>query len=208
MTSRGNQSRQYGFDKAIDVFRQHGGILRTKSAVRAGVHPRTLYDMRDTGALEQLSRGLFRLAGLPPLTSPDLVSATIKVPNGVICLISALAFHQLTTEIPHEVYVAIERGSELPRLEYPPLRVFWFSGSAFTEGIVAPLVDGIPVRVYSREKTLADCFKYRNKIGLDTAIEALKLYCQRGNTNVDALIRFSRICRVERIIKPYVEALL
>lgn len=183
-------------------------MLRVSEAIKIGVHPRTLYAMVDTGIVERLSRGLYRLTDLPPLGNPDLTSVALKIPNGVICLISALAFHEITTQIPHEVYVALARGTEPPRLDYPPIRVFWFTGKAFTEGIERHTLEGASVRVYSAEKTVVDCFKYRNKIGLDTAIEALRLYRQRMHTRIDDLMRFARICRVEKVMRPYLEALL
>lgn len=196
------------FRKAGVVFRRYGGLLKTTDALQAGIHPRTLYAMRDAGFLEQLSRGLYRLAEMPVLGSPDLVSVALKVPGGVICLISALSFHEITTQIPHEVYVALERGARAPRLDYPPLRVFRFTGKAFTEGVEDHEIDGVSARIYSPEKTLADCFKYRNKIGLDTALEALRLYRQRKPIKVEALIEFARICRVEKVMRPYLEAVL
>lgn len=121
------------FDKAKALFRRHGGLLRTSEALRLGIHPRTLYAMRDEGVLEQLSRGLYRLAELPPLGAPDLVAVARKVPTAVICLISALAFHELTVQIPHTVYIALARGTEPPRLDYPPVRIFWFTGDAFAD---------------------------------------------------------------------------
>jgi predicted transcriptional regulator of viral defense system len=196
------------FESAKKVFRDRGGVLKTGEALSAGIHPRILYEMERSGILEKLARGLFRLADMPPLGNPDLVSVALKVPNGVICLISALAYHEITTQIPHEVYLALNRGAEPPRLEHPPIRVFWFTGQAFTLGIESDSLDGVQVRIYSLEKTIADCFKYRNKIGLDTAIEALKLYRQRKHFEVDALMGFARICRVEKVIRPYLEALL
>ncbi len=136
------------------------------------------------------------------------MTVALKVPAGVICLISALAYHELTTQIPHEVYLALPRGAEPPRLEHPPLRLFWFTGKAFTEGVETHEVDGVPVRIYGAEKTLADCFKYRNKIGLDTAIEALKRYVRGRHTQIDTLMSYARICRVEKVMRPYLEALL
>ncbi|ADE16766.1 conserved hypothetical protein [Nitrosococcus halophilus Nc 4] len=195
-------------DAAIHLFSCHGGVLCTRDALRLGIHPRTLYAMRDAGLLERLSRGLYRLADLPPLGNPDLVAVALKVPGGVICLISALDYHELTTQIPHEVYLALPRGAEPPRLEHPPLRVFWVGGKAFTEGVETHEVDGVPVRIYGAEKTLADSFKYRNKIGLDTAIEALRRYVRCGRTRIDMLMAYARICRVEKVIRPYLEALL
>lgn len=189
-------------------FREHGGLLRTSEALRLGIHPRTLYRMRDTRVVERLGRGLHRLAGLPPLAHPDLVAAALQIPGGVICLISALSYHGLTTQIPHEVHLALPRGAAAPRLEHPPLRVFWFSGAAFTEGVETHLLDGVAVRIYSPEKTLADCFKYRNKLGLEVAVEALKLYRERRPLRAEDLLRFARICRVEQVMRPYLEALL
>ncbi len=196
------------FEEEKKAFNRSGGLLRTNAALRAGIHPRTLYDMRDQGVVEELSRGLYRLADLPALSNPDLVTVALKIPAGVVCLISALAYHEITTQIPHEVHLALPRGTEPPRLKHPPLRVFWFTGHSFTEGIKTHKVDGIRLRVYSPEKTLADCFKYRNKIGLDTALEALRLYRSRKRPNVDELMKFARVCRVEKIMRPYLEALI
>jgi predicted transcriptional regulator of viral defense system len=196
------------FKNPQKIFRDRGGVLRTGEALGAGIHPRTLYEMQRSGILEQLTRGLYRLANLPPLGNPDLISVSLKIPNGVICLISALAYHEITTQVPHEVYVALERGAEAPRLTHPPIRVFWFSGQAFTHGIQTHKIDGVPVRIYSPEKTIADCFKYRNKIGLDTAIEALKLYREKKRFRSEELMQFARVCRVEKVIRPYLEALL
>jgi predicted transcriptional regulator of viral defense system len=195
-------------DAAEQVFRRRGGMLRTIEAIRLGIHPRTLYAMRDAGTLEQLSRGLYRIADLAPVGNPDLVSVALKVPKGVVCLLSALAHHDLTTQIPHEVYLALPRGAEPPRLEHPPVRIFWFTGPAYSAGIEAHQVDGVAVRIYCVEKTLADCFKYRNKIGPDTAMEALRRYVGRGRPQADKLMAYARICRVEKVMRPYLEALL
>lgn len=194
------------FSKAKAVFRKAGGVLRTQEAIGRGIHPRVLYAMRDAGVVERLHRGLYRLAELPPLGNQDLVTVTLKVPQGVICLLSALSFHELTTQIPHVVHLALERGAWTPRLEYPPLHVYRFTGRAFSEGVHRYDLDGVHVPVYDPEKTIADCFKYRNKLGLDVAIEALKLWRRRKDRNMDHLIAYARICRVERLIRPYLEA--
>jgi predicted transcriptional regulator of viral defense system len=196
------------FAEAAAVFLEHGGILRTKEALGLGVHPRTLYAMRDAGRLERLGRGLYRLASLPPLGNPDLVAVALRVPEAVLCLISALAVHEITTQIPHEVYIALKRGAEPPRLEHPPVRVFWFTGGAFTEDIETHELDGVDVRVYGAAKTVADCFKYRNKLGLDQALEALKVYLRQKRGRPDELVHFARVCRVEKVMRPYIEALL
>jgi predicted transcriptional regulator of viral defense system len=203
-----NRKTRNSTERARGIIRRRGGLIRMTDAVRAGIDRRTFYGMLDGGLLERLSRGLYRLADLPPLGNPDLIPVAAKVPEGVVCLVSALAFHGLTTQIPHEVYVALTRGAEPPRLDHPPVRVFWFTRGAFAAGIETHKVDNVPVRVYGPEKTLADCFKYRNKIGLDTAIEALRLYRRRKPLRVDELLRYAKVCRVERVMRPYLEAVL
>jgi len=196
------------FDRAVTVFREKSGILCTAQALHAGIHPSTLYAMRDAGSLEVVSRGVYRLAGSEPLGNPDLVTVVTRVHGGVICLISALAFHEITTQIPHEVHLALLRGPEEPRLDHPPIKTYRFTGQAFTEGVKIHELDGISVRIYSPEKTLADCFKFRNKIGLDTAVEAVRLYRERRSVKVDDLMRYAKICIVEKVIRPYLEVIL
>jgi predicted transcriptional regulator of viral defense system len=194
--------------RAVVSFRANGGMLRMTEALHAGIHRNTLSVMLKTGTIERLSRGLYRLTDVLPLGNPDLVTVAQKAPQSVICLISALAYHELTTQIPHEVYIAISRNSEPPRLDYPPVRVFRISGKAFSEGIENQSVDGVKVRIYSREKTLADSFKYRKKIGLDTVLEAIRLYKQSRRTNIETLMRYAEICRVTKVMRPYLEAVL
>ena len=195
-------------ETALTLFRRHGGILRTKQALELGIHPRTLYALRDSGKIVQIARGWYRLADLPPLSDPDLVAVASVVPKGVICLISALAFHGITTQIPHQVDLAIEQKAKRPTLEYPPIRVFWFSGPAFSEGIETHLLDDVPVRIFNPAKTVADCFKFRNKIGLDVALEAMQMNLRQRLSIVDDIMKFARICRVEKIMRPYLEAML
>lgn len=193
---------------ASQVFQQHGGMLRMAQALQSGVHRRTLYAMRDAGLIEPLARGLYRLSDSAPLSHPDLVAVTTKIPRGVICLISALVFHDLTTQIPHQVWLAIPRNSEPPRLKYPPIRVFRLSPGPYDAGIEKHLLDGIPVKIYSREKTLADCFKYRNEVGLDTILEAVRRYRTQGKIDTRAIHKYTAVCRVSMVARPYLEALL
>lgn len=195
-------------EAALKTFRQHHGVLRASQALRLGIHPRTLYALRDSGALQPLSRGLFRLADLPPLASPDLVIVARKIPHAVVCLISALAFHDLTTQVPHVVDVALPSGSAQPNLDYPPLRLFRFSGPAWSEGITIDLIDETPVRIYGPAKSVADCFKFRRRLGQDVALESLRLYREDRRFSVDDLMHYARICRVDSVIRPYLEALL
>lgn len=193
---------------ALDLFKEHPAGLHVSEALRLGIRPRTLYAMRDAGVLEKLTRGVYRLAKAPPLSNPDLVTVALKIPKGVVCLVSALSFHGITTQIPHVVHIALPFGAEKPRLKHPPTRFSWFKEPAFSSGVEVHKVDGASVRVYSLEKTVADCFKFRNKIGLDVALEALKLCLKKKRSKPDDLLKYARVCRVERVMRPYLEALL
>jgi predicted transcriptional regulator of viral defense system len=195
-------------DVAQDLFRKNHGVLKTKQVLDAGIHPRTLYNLRDSGVIEPIARGLFRLKEASPLESPDFFTIASKIPKGVICLVSALAFHELTTQIPREISIALTKGAEEPRIEYPPVKFYRISEPAFSEGIEIHKKDRVALRVYSREKTLADCFKFRRKIGMDVCIEALKEWRGRKGADTKKLMRFAKMCRVDRIIGPYIEALL
>lgn len=193
--------------EAIKVIKNMGGTIRTRDALKQGIHRRTLYALRDRGMLTQISRGVYSLSD-NPISNPDLVTLGTRVPNAVVSLISALAFHNITTQIPHAVSIAILKDTTPPRIEHPPITVHKFSNEAFSEGIEKHSIDGVSVKIYSAEKTLADCFKYRNKIGLDVCIEALKLYKSRKKVNVQEIIKFSKICRVYKIMTPHLESIL
>jgi predicted transcriptional regulator of viral defense system len=181
-------------------------MIRTRDALANGVHPRTLYELRDRDMIERVSRGVYRLAGLPALAHPDLVTVALRVPKAVICLVSALAYHELTTEIPHAVYVALPRSTKTPVLEHPPLEVFRFSGRLLSAGVRSVKLDGVVVRIYSAGKTVADCFRFRNRIGTDVAIQALNRCLDSGKARPAELLRYARVCRIERIMMPYLEA--
>ena len=190
------------------LFRQHGGQLRLSEALARGYSRYQFYQLRDDGLIEPVSRGLYRLADLPPIENPDLVAAATRFPNAVLCLISALDWHGITTQIPHQVHLAVERDARLPVLDYPPVAGYRFSGQAFSAGIEQVDVDGINLHVYSPEKTLADCFKFRNRIGMDVVLEALELYRTRKTFRPGKLMEYARICRVANVMAPYVEAKL
>jgi predicted transcriptional regulator of viral defense system len=193
--------------KVRAAFRKAGGVLRTTQALRADVHSRDLYALRDAGVLEQVSRGVFRLSDLEPFAEPDLVTVALRVPKAVIALVSALHFHGLTTEIPHEVSIALPQGTARPKLDWPPLRVYRFSGAMFTLDIETHRCDGIGLRVYGAAKTVADCFKFRNRLGIEVAVEALRTGIGERKITPAELLRAARTCRVERIVRPYLEAL-
>lgn len=194
--------------RAIELFRQNGGILRMADIVRGGITRNTLYAMRDSGQVEQLARGLYRLADLPSLSQSDLVTVAAKVPQAVIYLVSALSFHQLTMQIPHEVWIAIPRNCEPPRLSFPPIRVSRLTDVPFKTGVEKHVIDGTTVSVYSREKTLVDCFCRRNEVGMDVAIEATKFYMTHGKLKIDRLMEYATSLRVATTMRPYLEALL
>jgi len=193
--------------QARRIFQRHGGMLRTRDAIRLGIHPRTLYAMRDAGEVQQVRRGYFRLADLPEMGNPDLVAAALAVPKGVICLISALSYHGIGTQIPHVVDVAVHKDIKRPRIDYPPIRTFWFTGEALTTGVETHELDGVPVKVYSPAKTVADCFKFRNKIGQDVALEAMREIRRTRLATVDELHKMAKVCRVANIMRPYLEAM-
>jgi len=194
--------------EAIKIFKQNGGILRTSEAIKEGIHPRTLYYLRDSNIIEQLSRGVFCLVEMPSITEPDLAIVALRVPSAVICLVSALAFHELTTQVPHKVSIALRKGAETPRIDFPPVTVHRYSKLAYESGIEEKNINGIKLRIYSPAKTIADCFKARNKIGMDIILEALKIYRTNDYFDPDILFEYARICRVSNVIKPYLEAIL
>ena len=192
---------------ALQVFEKNK-VMRSAEIFAQGIQPRTLYQMRDDGLVVQEGRGLYRLAEEQLWSDPDLTLVSLRIPKGVVCLISALYFHRLTTQIPHEVYVALPKDSEKPRIQYPPTRFFWISPEPFKAGIETHTIDNVDIKVYSVAKTIADCFKFRNKIGMDVALEALREGLRYKRCTPEEILRFARINRVERIMLPYVEALI
>lgn len=191
---------------ALGVFEKNK-VMRSAQIFAQGIQPRTLYEMRDDGLLIQEGVGLYRLANEQIWSDPDLAIVSLRIPKGVICLISALYFHQVTTQIPHEVYVALPKDSEKPRIKYPPTRFFWISPEPFKAGIEKHTIDHVDIKVYSVAKTIADCFKFRNKIGMDVALEALREGLRQKHCTPEQILRFARVNRVERIMLPYLEAL-
>lgn len=189
-----------------DIFRSCGGQLRMSEAIERGITRYMLYSLRDKGVIEQISRGVYRLVEMPSMSNPDLVTVSIRFPRAVICLVSSLAFHEITTQVPHSVSVAVSRDSRLPSLDYPPVKAHRFSDQAYRAGIEEHHMDGTPVKIYNPEKTLADCFKFRNKIGMDVVLEALKLYKSRKKFDLGQLLKYAKICRVEEVMRPYLEA--
>ena len=160
------------------------------------------------GDLIQVSRGVYRVADAPLESHEDLALVALRKPEAVICLLSALRFHELTTESPGSVWIAVENHSRPPRIETLQLRVHYFSGDALREGVETHTIAGVPVRIYSAAKTVADCFKFRNQIGTKTAVEALKEAWQKRKVTTKDLYRFARVCRVLNVMRPYLEGVL
>lgn len=183
-------------------------IVTAADVAHAGIHSQELSRAVRESLIERTARGQYRLAGRPVTENHALVVAARAVPRGVICLLSALSFHGVGTQLPFEVWIAIERGTRTPSLRYPPLRIARFSGAVFHQGIEVHRLEGQPVRIYSVAKTLADLFKYRRKIGLDVVLEALREAWRERRVTIDEIDRFARVCRVERVMRPYLESLV
>lgn len=193
-------------DRLINLA-QSQGLLRSCDLAPMGIPRVSLTRAVRHGQLERVGRGLYGLPGREVSANGSLAEVARKVPKGIVCLLSALRFHGLTTQAPFEVWLAIENKSIAPKLDYPPLRVVRFSGAAFIEGVEEHVVDGVDVRVTGVAKTVADCFKYRNKIGLDVALEALREAWREKRMTSDDIWRYAKICRVSNVMRPYLESL-
>ena len=170
--------------------------------------PKPLYALRDEGTLIQISRGLYQLADMEIPAQVSLAEVAKKVPHGVVCLISALAFHELTTQTPHYVWLAVERKARKPKIKYPPLRVFFFSGDMFNQGIKIINIMNQKVKIYNAPKTVIDCFRWQKAVGLDVAIEAAKEYLKRRDSSPSELVQYAKLCKVEKLVRPYLQAIV
>lgn len=193
-------------ERLINLARSQG-LIRPCDLVPMGIPRVSLSRAVRRGQLERVGRGLYGLPGREVSAHGSLAEVARRVPKGVVCLLSALRFHGLTTQAPFEVWLAIENKSLAPKLDYPPLRIVRFSGAALTEGIEEHVVDGVTIRVTGVAKTVADCFKYRNKIGLDVAMEALREAWNEKRMTSDDIWRYAKICRVANVMRPYLESL-
>jgi predicted transcriptional regulator of viral defense system len=194
-------------DRILEIAGQRG-IIRPRDVEAVGIPREYLIRLWRKGQLERFKRGLYRLPEMPVSEHITLMEVAPQAPNAVICLISALNFHELTTQVPHEVWIAIGKSSWRPVTEYPPLNVSYFSGQSFLYGIQEHNVNGVSIKVYSPAKTVADCFKFRNKVGQDVAIEALKDAWRQRKASMAEIWEAAKVCRVARIIKPYCEAIV
>lgn len=183
------------------------GLIRPRDLAALEISRVSLTRAVRSGKLERVGRGLYGLPGREVSAHGSLAEVARRVPKGVVCLISALRFHGLSTQAPFEVWLAIENKALAPKLDYPPLRIVRFSGAAFTEGVEEHVVDGVVVRVTGIAKTVADCFKYRNKIGLDVALEGLREAWHEKRMTSDEIWRYAKVCRVANVMRPYLDSL-
>jgi predicted transcriptional regulator of viral defense system len=194
-------------DRALRIFRDKGGTLRTRDLIALGVHTDALYALRDSGRVIELGRGLYRLAEIGEAEHPDLAVVAARAPNAAVCLISALSYHGITTQIPSSVHLAVPRGSYHRIKLSIPVNVYRFDPKTFNEGLETHRIGGMPLKVYGIARTVVDCFKFRNKIGLDVALEALRLARQRKRVQNRDLLRYARLLRVEKPMSPYLQAI-
>jgi predicted transcriptional regulator of viral defense system len=193
-------------ERLINLARSQG-LIRPCDLAPLGIPRVSLTRAVRRGQLERVGRGLYGLPGREVSAHGSLAEVACRVPKGVVCLLSALRFHGLTTQAPFEVWLAIENKSLAPKLDFPPLRIVRFSGDALTEGVEEHVVDGVTIRITGVAKTVADCFKYRNKIGLDVALEALREAWQEKRMTSDDIWRSAKICRVANVMRPYLDSL-
>ena len=184
------------------------GLLRVCDLTSRGLHPEYLRRLYQKGLVRREGRGLYIAADAEISVHYGLAQVAKRVSHGVICLLSALSFHEIGTQLPHQVWMAIDRRAAKPKMQFPPLRVMRFSGVALTEGIETYQIEVVPVQIFNPAKTVADCFKYRNKIGLDIALEALKECIRNRRTTMDDLWHFAQVCRMTNVMRPYMEAIV
>ena len=192
--------------RVLELARQRG-LLRASHLQELGIARVLLSRLTASGQLERVGRGVYRLADSQGAAYESLATIAVKVPQAVFCLLTALQIHELTTQLPRQVWIAMPQGSHVPKMAYPPVKMVQFSGEAYAQGIEVARADQVELRVYGVAKTIADCFKHRNKVGLDVAIEALKEALAANKSNADDLWRFAKICRVANVMRPYLETL-
>lgn len=193
-------------ERILELAKQMG-LIRPRDVEAAGIHREYLLRLYRDGYLARVGRGLYALPGTQTSESISLAEVAKRVPNAVICLISALQFHNLTTQIANRVWIAIENKKWEPEFDYPPLELVRFSGRAFSFGVEEHQVNRVPVKIYSPAKTVADCFKFRNKIGLDVALEALRETWRSRKATIDELWEAAKVCRVANVMRPSLEAI-
>ncbi len=194
--------------KLSDYLENKGGIASFAEIIDAGFNKIILKEAINSGEIQKLDRGLYISSSGITLANPDIVTVSIKVPKGVICLLSALAYYELTDEIPKYVDVAIPRNTHANIVKYPPVNFYHFSQKTWNTGIQYFEIEGYKIKIYCIAKTIADCFKFRNKIGIDIAREAMKIAVKNKQVDPKEIVKYSKICRVNKIVKPILETML
>jgi predicted transcriptional regulator of viral defense system len=198
--------KQSKTSQVLEIVRKEG-IVRSRDLRERGIHQETLRRLENQGVIVRAGRGIYTFSDADLTEHQSLVEICMRVRNGIVCLLSALRFHELTTQAPFEVWLAIDNKARPPKKDLLPLRIVYMSGQALTAGVEEHLIAGQPVRVYNIPKTVADCFKYRNKIGLDVAKEALRESWHSRRCTMDELWHYAKICRVANVMRPYLESL-
>lgn len=193
---------------AITLFEKSGGVMKTAQARAGGIESRTLYWMRDHGYLDRLSRGVYHLSRYPLPPNPDVVAVMQRIPRAILCLVSALEYYGVGTQIPAVVQIALPQGTKTPKIDRPRIKVFRMSEKSLKGGSTQIEIAGTKVAIFTLAKTIADCFKFRNSIGLDIAIEALKEVVTTRKEKPGEIMKYAKINRVDSVMRPYIEALL
>jgi len=195
-------------EKIIKIFKIHNGYARSKDILAEGIHPRDIKSILDRGIVIKVKNGLYRLSDTQVISNQSFIDIACAVPEGVICLLSALSYYELTTFNPSIISVAIHRKSWRPKIEYPPVEFYYFSKKQFEAGIDEIKIADHKVSIYCIEKTICDCFRYRNKLGLDIAKEGLSEYLKRKDRNLERLLEYAEICRVKSLLKIWINAMI
>jgi predicted transcriptional regulator of viral defense system len=192
----------------INFFKSNSGVARLSAIRNAGFHSDSLSILEKKNKVEKIARGIYRLIDYAPTSYFDLISASLQAPRGVVCLLSALSFHEATVEVPKFVDIAIPNNTRAYRIKYPPVKFYHFSHESWKAGIEEKKIDHYTVKIYNLAKTIADCCKFRNKIGMNVVREALKIAITEKNVSPQEIMHYSKICRVANIIKPILETTL
>ena len=195
-------------EKIIKIFKIHNGYARSKDILAEGIHPRDIKNILDKGLIIKVKNGLYKLTDIPVISNQSFIDLARAVPEGVICLLSALSYHELTTFNPSIISMAIYQKSWRPKIEYPPVEFYYFSTKQFKTGIDEIKIKAHKVRIYCPEKTICDCFRYRNKLGLDTAKEGLSEYLKQKDRNLEKIVEYAEICRVKPLLQTWLNAMI
>ena len=194
--------------KIIKVFKMHNGYARSKDILAEGIHQRDVKSILDKGIVIKVKNGLYRLSDTLVISNQSFIDLAYAVPEGVICLLSALSYYELTTFNPSVISMAIHRKSWRPKIEYPPAEFYYFSKKQFEAGIDKIKIRDHKMNIYCIEKTICDCFRYRNKLGIDIAKEGLSEYLKRKDHNLEKLLEYAKICRVDALMEIWVNAMI